>query len=114
MAHQPKLDPEKVREQIDNLSRAPFRDALAKILGAMPSEEAISAQAERYPDRWAQLCTMIAKLSGYSEKLDIQGSVVQQIQQLSDSELEARLEALRSLDTQSSVPASAPADPDQR
>ena len=103
MMTQPHSDPELIKKQLDARSRGPFRDVLAKLLANAPSEEAISKQAEAHPDRWGQTTAMIARLSGYTEKLELEGSIDLHIQSLSDSALERLVTELqRQLDTQSS------------
>ncbi len=101
--HTVKFDPERTQREIDVLSRAPFRRLLARIMAHAPSDEALETIAERNPDRWAQTATQIARLGGYNERLEVEGSLNVSIQELSDSELTAQLAALvRTLDMQSS------------
>jgi hypothetical protein len=75
------------------LSRAPFRRILSRYIQAAPDLEALAAQAERFPDCWAQGLAMAGRLAGYSEKLEIDGSVdiIHRLHQLSDMELEAEI-----------------------
>lgn len=87
----PRLDGKAVAAHIDQLSREPFRDLLKRLLEAEPSVEAVQAYAERHPDRWDQLVTMIGKLAGYHERLEVANSHVVALAQLSDSELMGRL-----------------------
>ena len=102
MAH--RIPTDQLNAELENLSRGPFRRVLAKILENAPSAEAIGNQAERNPDRWAQTVALIARLSGYNEKLEVEGSLSLKVQQLSDSELEALLlEHQRTLDIQSNT-----------
>lgn len=104
MGSRPMTDGTMVRRQLEERSRGPFRDWLAKLLENGPSAEAIRDQAEKHPDRWGQNVSMFGRLSGYTEKLEIEGSFSVQIQELSDSELASRLAELeRALDTQSSA-----------
>ena len=103
MAIAPQIPLEDIEKQLDARSRGPFRRVLAKLLANAPSEEAISKQAEAHPDRWGQTTAMIARLSGYTEKLELEGSIDLHIQSLSDSALERLVMDLqRQLDTQSS------------
>ena len=95
MAKTPQLDGQQISEQLENLSRRPFRTVLAKLLDCAPSAEAITNQAERNPDRWAQTVALIARLSGYNEKLEVEGSLTMRISDLSDAELQAQLAALQ-------------------
>lgn len=104
MSRYPQLDPATVKAQIDNLSRQPFRDLLARFLVAAPSGEAIAEQAEKHPDRWAQSTAIVARLGGFNEKLEVEGSLALSIQGLSDAQLQAELVAMGDvLDIQSSV-----------
>ncbi len=88
----PRLDGKAVAAHIDALSREPFRDLLKRLLEAEPSVEAVQAYAERHPDRWGQLVTMIGKLAGYHERLEVESSHSVALRQLSDSELMGRLQ----------------------
>ncbi len=97
------FDSERTQREIDVLSRAPFRRLLARIMAHAPSDEALETIAERNPDRWAQTATQIARLGGYNERLEVEGSLNVSIQELSDSELVAQLAVLvRTLDMQTS------------
>lgn len=87
-------DPAKVADAINNLHRGPFRDLLATALSAEPTPQAIRKFATKYPDRWAQMLTMLAKLSGYNDKTEIDISIHMQVASLSDADLLARLAAL--------------------
>ncbi len=91
-ARPPRLDGDMIAAHVANLSREPFRDVLKRLLQAEPSVEAVLAYAERHPDRWGQLVTMIAKLSGFNERLEVETSHSVALAQLSDSELMGRLQ----------------------
>lgn len=104
MPDAPQYDPRETRELVENLSRRPFRTVLARLLDNAPSDEAIGEQAERNPDRWAQTVALIARLGGYNEKLEVEGSIALKINDLSDAELQAQLDAYRAqVDMQSSA-----------
>jgi len=103
MGNYPKYEPDTLQDELDNLSRGPFRRVLAKLLKNAPSEDAISKQAEAHPDRWGQTTALIARLGGYNEKLEIEGSLNLKIQTLSDLDLASLLSDLQhQLDMQSS------------
>lgn len=107
----PKTDSATLHAELENLSRGPFRRVLAKLLENAPSASAISEQAEKHPDRWGQLTAIIARLGGYNEKLEVEGSLNLRIQGLSDSELLGLLaEYQRSLDIQTNTRAEQPID----
>ncbi len=88
----PKLDGDMIAAHVANLSREPFRDLLTRLLECEPDPEKVKAYAEKYPDKWGQLVTMVARLGGYNERLEVANSHVVALAQLSDSELMARLQ----------------------
>jgi len=68
---------------------------LGRYLQATPDLEALAAQAEKFPDRWAQGLAIAGRLAGYTEKLEIEGSVdVHHLHHLSDLELELHIHEL--------------------
>jgi hypothetical protein len=76
-------------------SRDPFRKVLAKWLKNGPTDEDIQAQAKKHPDRWAQGTAMLGKLSGFSDRLEVDVSgELHHVHHLSDLELEAELTQL--------------------
>jgi hypothetical protein len=83
---------EEVRAELGALSRAPFRRILEDFLAAAPSTQAVAKAATKSPDRWAQSLSIIAKLGGYHEKLEIEGTA--RIHALSDVEIEQEVERL--------------------
>ena len=90
----PKYTPDEIREHLDSSSRGPFREVLARFLDCSPSDQAIQEQAEKHPDRWSQSLAIVARLAGYNEKLEVEGSIAHRISHLSDSELQERIKAL--------------------
>ena len=101
---------EQVRAQylasLNNLDRAPFMERAAQFLANAPRDNKIKAWAEKYPDRWAQSVAVFARLSGYTEKTEsLNTSLHIAISGLSDGDLLARLDALRSQLTDNKPPA---------
>lgn len=88
----PRLSEKAINAHIDGLSRKPFRDMLKRLLQAEPSLEAVRQYGERCPDRYGQLVTMIAKLAGYHEKLEVNHSHAVAVSQMSDQELYGALD----------------------
>ena len=100
----PMLDPDTIAAEIGALSRGPFRQVLARLLACAPSDEAITKQAENHPDRWGQTVALIARLGGFNEKLEIEGTLTQRVEGMSDAQLLVEITALKqSLDTISNV-----------
>jgi hypothetical protein len=89
-----RIDNDAVRAELDTLSRDPFRDVLGEILSNRPSPEALQNLAQRNPDRWGQLLAIVGRLSGFTEKLEVQANVTTSVNDMSDSELQLRLEEL--------------------
>ena len=76
-------------EHLQRMQVTPFRDALATFLEAAPEAEHVAAFGAKAPDRWAQAVTMLAKLSGYRDTVDVHVTA----QTLPDVELERLLAA---------------------
>ncbi len=94
-ARPPQLDGDKIAAHVANLSRAPFRDVLERLLGAEPSPEKVREFAEKYPDRWAQACAIFGRLGGYHENAQVSHHhthAMIELTQLSDAELSDRLQ----------------------
>ena len=90
-----KIDKEKIREELERLSRQPFRDMLSLLLSANLTQEDIDAFAKKSPDRLAQSIAIMGRLSGYNEKLEIEADLSTSLTQLSDMEMQNRLKELR-------------------
>ena len=60
----------RVEEQLSGFSREPFRKELSRFLCFSPSDEAVQAHANKSPDRWSQAVTILAKLSGITDKVE--------------------------------------------
>ena len=92
-AQPPRLDGDMIAAHVANLSREPFRDLLTRLLEAEPDTESIREYATKHPDRWCQAISMIGKLSGYHERLEVESSHSVVLAQLSDADLAERLQA---------------------
>ncbi len=97
-------DFEKIRGEVELMSRSPFRNLLADLLECAPDKDSLRAFAQKSPDRWAQAIAIAGRLAGYTEKTETDVSVeinIASIKAMSDSQLiaelaaaEARLKAL--------------------
>ena len=97
------LDQEHLENMLSSLSREPFTQELARFLISSPAQAKIREFAEKYPDRWAQAVAILARLTGYSEKIDVDVSgTIRHVRELSDVDLAKRLEQIES-DLQSLV-----------
>jgi hypothetical protein len=96
MADKKQLDLEQMEADIMNLCRSPFRTELSRILGCRPDEESIMAFAKRQPDRYFQAVAILGRLAGFSDKLEVEGNLNMKIKAMSDMDLRAEYEKLRS------------------
>ena len=80
-----------VEASIAVLDRLPFEKVLVKFILASPTQKAIKEFAQKYPDRWSQAITMIAKLRGYSERVehDVTINIRTRLQAMGDAQLRA-------------------------
>jgi hypothetical protein len=81
-----KFDPAELEQAMINYSRDPFRKALADYLQGNPSLEDIRTFSKKYPDRHAQSVAIFARLSGYTDKLEVEHTH-KPLRSLSDAEL---------------------------
>ena len=92
-ARPPQLDGDQIAAALKAGSRAPFQQILEIFLQAAPTAEEVAEFARRFPDRYAQGVTMLAKLSGFHEKMRVDHThIVMELAELSDAELSERLQ----------------------
>ncbi len=95
MGHPIRLSGVEIAAALKAGSREPFREILEIFLDAAPNAEEVAVAARRAPDRYVQAVTMLAKLGGYHEKMQVDHNhshKVMALMQLSDSQLMARLQ----------------------
>lgn len=91
------LDPKKIQKHLFASHREPFVRALADFLECQPTMEAIKGFADKSPDRWAQAVTMMARLAGYSEKLEVTENININVRNKSDAEILQELSSVMDL-----------------
>lgn len=77
--------------RIKKKSVEPFQELLTTLLGCQPTEEALLAWAEKKPAEWISSMSVIAKLCGYHEKIEVINTIEHKIANASQAELEAML-----------------------
>ena len=88
----PKIPAAQTIEHIERMSRGPFREILSEVLNATPTVANLRKFANKSPDRWAQMVTILSGLSGYaSHKVEIEGNITHTIAGMSDSQLREKL-----------------------
>ena len=92
-ARPPRLDGDQIAAHVAVLSREPFRQVLELFLQAAPDADSVAEFARRNPERWAQAVTMIGKLSGFHERMQVdhEHRHLLAIHEMSDMELMQRL-----------------------
>jgi hypothetical protein len=97
------LDPQDIMDHLSSMKRSPFRIELTKALGGAPSAAAIGTFADKHPDRWGQLVAILARLSGYTEKVEVSADLTIQAKAhtMSDHEL---IEAAKLIQTRLALP----------
>jgi hypothetical protein len=90
-----KNEADETLKEIESYSRAPFRRILSDLVVATPGVEELRTFARKAPDRHAQSMAIVGKLAGFSEKLEIDGSLAMRIDKMCDSQLIAAYNQLR-------------------
>ena len=76
-----------VQKALKEMSREPFKDVLAELLGSRPTKKSLKEFADAHPDRWAQAVTLFARMGGFSDKTVVEYNFYHHILQAPDSEL---------------------------
>lgn len=80
--------------QLAGLGKGPFVRLLARMLACEPTDEALQIFAQINPGKWTDAVAKLARVVGYSENHNIEVNHTH-VHTLADSELAARLAALR-------------------
>jgi len=89
------LDPKRIEYYMRKNSREPFLKALADFMECQPTPDSIKKFADKSPDRWAQAIAIMARLTGFSEKIEVSQTITHVIAEKSDSDLLLELSRLR-------------------
>ena len=93
MGHAVKMSGAEIAAALKAGSREPFRELLEIFLKAAPTSEEVAEVARRAPDRYVQGVTMLAKLSGFHERAQVDHThTFMSLMQMSDAELSERLQ----------------------
>ena len=93
MGHPVRMSGTEIAAALKAGSREPFRELLEVFLNAAPTSEEVAEVARRAPDRFIQAVTMLAKLSGFHERMQVDHShIIMELGQLSDADLAERLQ----------------------
>lgn len=88
-----------IAAELSELSRTPFVAELSDWLGTKPTRAALQKFANRFPDRWVNGISALAKLVGYADKSETTHNI--------NITLAARLQTARGRDAIDAMPASA-------
>jgi hypothetical protein len=84
-----------LRASIGDMSRAPLQDLMAVLLQSCPTEMQLYEWAEAHPDKWVSAIAAMARLAGYSDKLEVDMTHTLNVGNISDADLLQRLQELR-------------------
>ena len=107
MGHPVRINGSDVARALSERSREPFIEELKRVLEAAPSDQALRKFAARHPDRWSQIVSTMARLSGYTDKteslslnffMDLRSKSDMEIEQALREEME-RIQGLLGKDT---------------
>jgi len=84
-----------LQAQFAAMSRQPFIEILSELIQCAPSPDNIQKFADEHPDKWANTIKTMANLSGFNDKLEIEGNVNIDIQLKGDAELISQLGELQ-------------------
>ena len=85
---------QRLETELLSMSRSPFAEKLASFMDAGPNERQVKRWAKKNPDRWGQLIAIFARLTGYSEKVQVDNNILVKILHMSDSEVDQELAKL--------------------
>ncbi len=90
-ARPPRLAGGETARALSAYSCEPSQAALVRLIEAQPTREAIERFALQHPDRWTKMVGTLARLAGFHDRLEVDGSVTLNLSRLSDMELIQRL-----------------------
>ena len=85
------FDKTELLDHFRGLSREPFIDTLAYVIGFQPTPVALRDFADKHPDRWANALSTLARLSGFHDKVEVENNINITIGKMGDAELEEQL-----------------------
>jgi hypothetical protein len=80
-----------LRTRLRNYDRYPFIELLAGFLECLPDEVAIMTFAKKYPDRYINALSQIARVAGYTDRTEVTHNMNLSITQMSDSQIEDKI-----------------------
>lgn len=90
----PEWDADDLRKALSRYDRSPFMDLLAGFLMCAPSSAAITKLADAKPDVFVKAVSDLARISGYTDKREVEVNHRVKLETLSDSQLHDRAKAL--------------------
>ena len=77
-----------LRTRLRQYDRTPFLTLLQQFIEQGPTDDAIAAMAEKWPDKWVGSLVQLARIAGFTEKTESTVNVNVHIADMSDSQLE--------------------------
>lgn len=84
----PCFDALDIRSQLERYDRGPFMDLLTEMLRLFPDEKSLKGLALRKPELYISSLISMARISGFTEKQEVNVNHTVNIHKMSDSQLE--------------------------
>ena len=84
----PAFDATDVRAALERYDRGPFLDLLANMLKLFPDDASLKSLAMKKPELYISSLISMARISGFTEKQEVQHTHTVNIHKMSDSQLE--------------------------
>src|SRR3990172_1631113 len=93
-SNRPSFNASDIKAQLERYDRTPFLDLLTEMLRLFPDESSLAALAIKKPELYINSLISMARISGFTEKQEIQHNVTVNVNKMSDSQLEDHAKAL--------------------
>jgi len=94
ISNRPSFNASDIKAQLERYDRTPFVDLLTEMLRLFPDEASLQALAIKKPELYINSLISMARISGFTEKQEVQHSVTVNVNRMSDSQLEDHAKAL--------------------
>jgi len=94
ISNRPSFNASDIKAQLERYDRTPFVDLLTEMLRLFPDEASLQALAIKKPELYINSLISMARISGFTEKQEVQHNVTVNVNRMSDSQLEDHAKAL--------------------
>lgn len=93
-SNKPAFNAADIKSQLERYDRTPFLDLLTEMLRLFPDAASLQALAMKKPELYINSLISMARISGFTEKQEVQHTVTVNVNKMSDSQLEDHAKAL--------------------